>query len=50
MSWIKEIKYNEASGSLKKIYNRVKGKGDHIDNILTVHSLRPHTSTGYIYF
>lgn len=48
MSWIKEISYEEAQGRLKNIYDRVKGPNGHIDNILTVHSLRPHTLHGHM--
>ena len=43
MSWIKTISYQEATGQLKKVYNRIKGPKDTIDNVLTIHSLRPHT-------
>ncbi|WP_340077489.1 peroxidase-related enzyme [Leptobacterium sp. I13] len=48
MSWIKTIPYGEASGKLKNIYNKIKGPDNHIDNILTIHSLRPHTLTGHM--
>ena len=48
MSWIDEIPYSEAQGALKKLYNRVKGPNDYIDNILSVHSLRPHSLLGHI--
>lgn len=48
MSWIKEIPYEEAEGSLKKLYNRVKGPDNNIDNILMAHSLRPHTLQGHM--
>ena len=48
MSWIDEISYDAAEGRLKKIYDRVKGPDDNIDNVLTVHSLRPHTLTGHM--
>ncbi len=48
MSWIKIIEYNKATGRLKSIYDRVKGKNNSIDNILKVHSLRPHTLTGHM--
>lgn len=43
MSWIKTIDYDAAEGSLKKLYDRVKGPNNNIDNVLTIHSLRPHT-------
>lgn len=48
MSWIKTIGYDEASGTLKKIYDRVKGPNNNIDNILGIHSLRPHSLTGHM--
>ena len=49
MSWIKEINYEDANPSLKKLYDRISGPGQAIDNILQVHSLRPHTLTGHMY-
>lgn len=48
MSWIKVIPYNEATGKLKAIYKRVKGPNGQIDNVLSIHSLRPHTLTGHL--
>ena len=48
MSWIKTINYAAAEGRLKSIYNRVKSSKNSIDNILKVHSLRPHTLTGHM--
>lgn len=48
MSWIKRINYQEAEGKLKSIYDRYKGPNNHIDNVLTVHSLRPHTLDGHM--
>lgn len=48
MSWIKTINYSDAEGSLKRIYNRVKGPEDNVDNVLSIHSLRPHTLTGHM--
>ncbi|MDY8138230.1 peroxidase-related enzyme [Aquimarina sp. 2201CG5-10] len=48
MSWIKEIPYDEATGKLKSIYDRVKGPNNNIDNVLSIHSLRPHTLTGHM--
>ena len=48
MSWIQTIPYEEATGRLRAVYERVKGPGGHIDNILQVHSLRPHTLTGHM--
>jgi len=48
MSWIKAISYEDADPSLKKIYNRVKGPHNTIDNVLAVHSLRPHSLVGHM--
>ena len=48
MTWIKTIPYEEATGRLRAIYERVQGPGGHIDNIMRVHSLRPHTLVGHM--
>jgi len=48
MSWIKTINYEEADSKLKSIYNRVKGPNNTIDNVLLIHSLRPHTLVGHM--
>ena len=48
MAWIKTIAYNEADASLKRMYDRVKGPENNVDNVLLIHSLRPHTLTGHI--
>jgi len=48
MSWIKVIPFEEASGKLKTIYNRIKGPNNQIDNVLSIHSLRPHTLGGHM--
>lgn len=48
MSWIKTIAYDDAGSGLKRIYDRVKGPNNNIDNILKVHSLRPHSLVGHM--
>ncbi len=48
MPWIDTIPYEDAIGSLKTIYDRVKGPGNKVDNILAMHSLRPHTLEGHM--
>jgi uncharacterized peroxidase-related enzyme len=48
MSWIKTIPYEKATGKLKKLYDRVKGPNNNVDNIMLAHSLRPHTMTGHM--
>lgn len=48
MSWIKIINYSSAQGVLKRLYDRIKGADNYIDNILLVHSLRPHSLSGHM--
>ena len=48
MTWIKTIPYEETSGMLRKLYDRVKGPDNNVDNIMMSHSLRPHTMEGHM--
>ncbi len=48
MTWIKTIEYREASGKLKKLYDRIVGPKGYLDNILKIHSLRPNTLEGHM--
>jgi len=48
VTWIKTIPYAEATGKLKKLYDRVKGPGNNVDNIMMAHSLRPHTMEAHM--
>ncbi len=48
MSWIKVISYAEATGKLKQLYNRIKGPDDNVDNVMGIHSLRPHTLNAHM--
>jgi uncharacterized peroxidase-related enzyme len=48
MTWIKTVAYAEATGKLKRLYDRVKGPGDNVDNIMMSHSLRPHSMEGHM--
>ncbi len=48
MTWISTISYDEASGTLKQLYDRIKGPQDNIDNIMLAHSLRPHSMEGHM--
>lgn len=48
MSWIKIINYDEADSRLKKLYDKVKGPDNNVDNVLLIHSLRPHTLLGHM--
>ena len=49
MSWIKIIPFDEATGKLKQLYKRVKGPNNNVDNIMMVHSLRPHSMEGHMH-
>jgi len=48
MSWIKTINYEDADSNLKRIYDRVKGPNNKIDNVLLIHSLRPDSLVGHM--
>jgi len=48
MTWIRTIAYGEARGRLKRLYDRIKGPGDAIDNIMLAHSLRPPSLEGHM--
>lgn len=48
MAWIKTIGFDEATGRLRDLYDGIGGKRRRIDNILAVHSLRPHTLVGHL--
>lgn len=48
MSWIRTIGYDEARGQLARLYDRIKGPDDRVDNIMLAHSLRPHTMEGHM--
>ncbi len=48
MSWIKTIPYENSSGYLRTLYDRVKGPDNNVDNIMMTHSLRPHTMDGHM--
>ena len=45
--WIEYIEYDRSEGYLRALYDRVKGPGGTIDNVMKVHSLRPHTMEGH---
>ncbi len=48
MAWIDTVAYEDAPDRLKKLYDRVKGPGNNVDNIMMMHSLRPHTMEGHM--
>lgn len=48
MAFIEVISPAQASGRLEKIYKRVQAPDGQVDNVLQVHSLRPHTLAGHM--
>ncbi|NNK31737.1 MAG: peroxidase-related enzyme [Xanthomonadales bacterium] len=48
MPFIKVIHPESASGRLAKLYHRVSGPGGQVDNVLQIHSLRPHSLEGHM--
>ncbi|MDT7832965.1 peroxidase-related enzyme [Flavobacteriaceae bacterium S356] len=48
MSWIRVISYQESKGKLRRLYDKVTGPNNNVDNIMMVHGLRPHTMTGHM--
>lgn len=48
MPWIDTIAYEDADARLRKLYDRVKGPNNNVDNIMMMHSLRPHTMEGHM--
>ena len=48
MTWIQTVSYDEAEGRLRRLYDRVKGPDNNVDNIMLAHSLRPHTMEGHM--
>jgi uncharacterized peroxidase-related enzyme len=43
MSWIGIVGKTEAEGRLRELYERIAGPAGTVDNVLQIHSLRPHT-------
>lgn len=48
MAWIKTVPFEAATGKLKKLYERVTGPDNNVDNIMMAHSLRPHSMEGHM--
>ena len=48
MSFIDVISPQQADGRLQKIYKLVQSPDGQVDNVLQVHSLRPHTLQGHM--
>jgi uncharacterized peroxidase-related enzyme len=47
VAWIRIIPYEESTGELRALYDRIKGASGNLDNVVKVHSLRPHTLEGH---
>ena len=48
MTWIDTIEYDDSTGKVRKLYDRIKGPDNNVDNIMMAHSLRPHTMEGHM--
>jgi hypothetical protein len=48
MAYIRVIHPSAAAGRLAKLYERITGPGGQVDNVLQIHSLRPHTLEGHL--
>lgn len=48
MTWIDTVSYDDADGELRKLYDRIKGPDNNVDNIMLAHSLRPHSMQGHM--
>ena len=46
--WIDVVEYDDAEGRLKSLYDKVKGPDNNVDNIMMMHSLRPHTMEAHM--
>ena len=47
-AWIKMISDEEATEDLKEVFEKVRTPSGSIDNVMRVHSLRPHTMEGHV--
>jgi uncharacterized peroxidase-related enzyme len=47
-AWIKMVSDEEATEGLKKVFEKVRTPSGTIDNVMRVHSLRPHTMEGHL--
>jgi len=48
MAFIKVIPPKQSTGRLQRIYKRVQAPNGQVDNVLQIHSLRPHTLEGHM--
>src|SRR5260221_6958271 len=47
-AWIHMVPVADATGTLKEMYEKVKTRDGTVDNVMRVHSLRPHTMEGHV--
>ena len=47
-AWIRMIPENEATGLLRELYDEARTPHGTVDNVMKVHSLRPHTMHGHV--
>lgn len=47
-AWIRMIPENEATGVLRELYDEAMTPHGTVDNVMKVHSLRPHTMHGHV--
>jgi uncharacterized peroxidase-related enzyme len=47
-AWISMVPVEEATGTLKAMYEKVKTPHGTVDNVMRAHSLRPHTMEGHV--
>lgn len=48
MPWIKTIPFAASGGKLRSLYGRIAGPEGAVDNIMMMHSLRPHSMEGHM--
>ena len=48
MTWIATVAFEDATGKVRQLYDRIKGPDNNVDNIMMAHSLRPHTMEGHM--
>jgi uncharacterized peroxidase-related enzyme len=48
MSFIKVVSPQQATGRLAKIFKQIQAPDGQVDNVLQIHSLRPHTLQGHM--
>ncbi|WP_420003285.1 carboxymuconolactone decarboxylase family protein [Arenibacterium sp. LLYu02] len=48
MAWIETISYKDATGKLRRLYDRIASSDGIVDNVMKVHSLRPHSMEGHM--